>query len=116
MTWKKMIRSADIAQMEANHREQLPLKGTGREKDFTPVVRLHIPFTDVMWLLTELDEDVAFGLCQITTAELGSVWLPEMADIEIQGLRVIQDLEFKPTMTLGEYARRSRGNGWFISL
>jgi hypothetical protein len=112
-----MIRPADIAQMEANYREQLPLKATGREKDFMPPVRLHIPYTDMMWLLSELEPDgMAFGLCQISMAELGSVWLPELADIAVQGLRVIQDLEFVPKMTLGQYADRSRANHWMIVL
>jgi len=103
-------------QLVINHAKQMPLKGSAGEIDFEPVVRLHIPFTDMQWILTELDPEdgIAFGLCQIQMAELGSVWMPELAEIEVQGLRVIEDRAWTPKGTLRWYAERSRANGWMI--
>ena len=113
----KLIRPEDVQRLVMNRQEQEPVQGTSREHDFEPCVKLHIPGTDMLWLLTELDEDyVAFGLCQIQMAELGSVWLPELMDIDVHGLKVVQDTSFKPTMTLGAYARKARENGWMLIL
>lgn len=98
-----------------NAAKQAPLKGTRREKDFKPVVRLHLPFTYCVWLLTELEDDgMAFGYCQITDGELGSVWLPELMEVQSRGLRVVQDLDFKPVMTLSEYAALARRCGGLL--
>lgn len=69
----------------------------------------------MMWLLTECDgQGMAFGLCQISYAELGSVYLPELAGLDIEGVAVTEDLEFKATMTLSGYSRLARENGGFL--
>lgn len=110
-----LIRPEDIQRLVMNRQQQAPVQGTRKEIDFEPCVRLHIPGTDMLWLLTELDEDlIAFGLCQIHVAELGSVWLPELIDIDVQGLRVVQDTSFKPTRTLSAYAKMARSNGGLL--
>lgn len=116
--WKKLISAPALAQLIANHKEQQPLKGTRSEKDFKPVVRLHIHATDCMWLLTELEEEhqLAFGLCQIQMAELGHVWLPELADMDIHGLRVVEDTLFVPRLTLSGYATLARERGGILTL
>ena len=103
-----MIRPEDIATMLANHRRQKPVQGTTKEIDFKPVVRLYLPFSDCQWLLTEMeDEQIAFGLADLGLGfpEIGSVWFPEIEALEHpQGLRVLQDIDFRADRTLSEYA------------
>jgi hypothetical protein len=111
---RQLIRAEDIAKLEANWIEQQPVMGTENEIDFVPVVRLYLPFSTCLWILTEKDPNssIAFGLCQITEPELGSVDLDELCDVRHpQGLRVIQDLNFKPEITLSDYARLARRHG-----
>lgn len=111
------IRPEDLQRMVINRHEQAKVQGTPRERDFEPVVKLHIEGTDMLWLLTELDEDgICFGLCQIHCAELGSVSLDELMDIDIRGVRVVQDKAFKPTTTLRGYADMARKNGGILML
>lgn len=116
--WTKLISAPALAQLIANHKEQQPLKGTRGERDFKPVVRLQIHATDCMWLFTEFDEEheMAFGLCQIFTAELGYAWLPELADMDIHGLRVVEDTLFVPRLTLSGYATLARERGGILTL
>jgi hypothetical protein len=117
MDLTKLIRPEDIQRLMENRLEQQPVQGTRKERDFEPVVKLHIEGTVMLWLLSELDEDhVAFGLCQVHCAELGSVWLPELIDIDVQGLRVAQDTNFKPTTTLRGYSQMARQNGGLLLL
>ena len=115
--WMKLIRPTQLQQLIINHEEQLPLRGTSREKSYKPVVKLHIPDTMCVWLLTECDnEGMAFGLCQIQCAELGNVWLPEVADLDIQGLKVVEDTEFQARLTITQYANIARQNGGLLVL
>ncbi|WP_188064132.1 DUF2958 domain-containing protein [Sphingobium sp. KCTC 72723] len=73
------------------------------------------PHTYCLWLLSECDnEGMAFGLCQIHCAEIGSVWLPEVADLDIQGVTVIEDTRFLAKHTLSEYAALARRNGGLL--
>lgn len=115
MDWTKLIQERELQQLIINHEENLPLRGTQQERSLQPIVKLHIPFTYCVWLLSECDNDgIAFGLCQIQVAELRNVWLPEVADIDINGLEVVQDTDFNPTMTLTEYADKARSNGGLL--
>lgn len=41
----------------ANGRQQRPLRGTGGEIDFMPVVKLFTPDAGATWLLTEIDPE-----------------------------------------------------------
>lgn len=117
MEWTSLIRPHQLQQLIINHQTQQPLKGTRKERDFEPVVALHIPGTYCLWLLTEADDEgMAFGLCQIHVAELGSVWLPEVADLDINGVRVIEDTTFVAKHTLSEYAKLARRNGGLLLL
>lgn len=117
MEWIKLLRPETRIALLKNFKEQEPLKGTRREVDFQPVTRLYIEGTDMQWILTECDgEGMAFGLCQISYAELGNCWLPEMAELDIEGLKVVEDLAFEPTMTLSGYAQKARSNGGFLIL
>ena len=100
-------------------REQMLANGranAGREEteDFAPVVRLLCPWTDAVWLLTELDPedpDLAFGLCDLGMGfpELGRVRLSELESIEGPlGLRIQRDESFTPTRKLSTYAYFAR--------
>lgn len=113
----ELIRPEDLQRLVMNRQEQQPVQGTKNERDFEPVVLLTIPGTNILWLLTELDEDgIAFGLCQIQCAELGSVSVDELLDIEVAGWRVVQDTAFKPKTTLRGYADMARRNGGMLIL
>ena len=96
--WKQLIRPSDRKRLIEQARAQEPVKGTSKEIQHTWGVRLYLPATYCLWIITEIvDEDVgvAFGLGQIQCAELGDIYLPDIADIELYGLRVKQDLKFE---------------------
>ena len=117
MEWMKVIAQEAREQLEANWRENQPLKGTGREKDYQPFVKLFIPWASGTWLLTEKEPgaSLAFGLCDLGMGcpELGYVCLEELYDVTGPGgLRVEQDIHFKPSMTLAGYAKQSMRDGY----
>jgi hypothetical protein len=115
MEWTSLIRPTQLQQLIINHETQLPLKGTRKEISFQPVVKLHIPGTYCLWLLSECDNDgMAFGLCQIHVAELGSIWLPEVADLDFDGVHVVEDASFDAKHTLTEYAAIAKRNGGLL--
>ena len=115
-----LIRDADLERLIANGRAQEPVRGSSREIDHQPIVRLYLPFSNCCWLLTEVepdDHDIAFGLCDLGMGfpELGSVWLPELAELRVQGLRVLQDVDWRPNRTLNEYAKVARAHQQIVS-
>lgn len=114
--WHKMIGDEALAQLHANHREQLPLKGTRSERDFMPVCKLFLPWTSGTWLLTEMDDDgLAFGLADLGmgTPEIGYLSLDEVMAIRGPGgLRVEKDLHWKASKRLSEYATEARELGY----
>lgn len=119
MEWKSMIRDADLAQLEANWRAQEPVKGTGRELDHTPCVKLFDPMGAATWLLTELEpgSSLAFGLCDLGfgTPELGYLCLEDIASIQIRGCRRIeQDVHFTARLTISQYAEAARKAGCIL--
>lgn len=112
-----LIRPEDIIRMMENHQRQRPVQGTKQEIDFEPVVRLYLPFSNCSWLLSEMETpEVAFGLCDLDMGfpELGSVYLPELEELRVQGLRVLQDVDFKPRMTISRYADEARRKGGIV--
>ena len=116
MEWKALFTTAEIEQLTNNYKEQEPLKGTGKERDFQPVVKLFDPFGAATWLLTECDDDgLAFGLCDMGfgTPELGYVSMDEIASIKLaEGvLRIEKDIAFTATQTLSAYASEARKDG-----
>lgn len=98
-------------QMLANGRANVNREET---EDFAPVVRLYCPWSEAIWLLTELDPDdpdLAFGLCDLGMGfpELGRVRLSELAAIEgPQSLRIRRDESFTPSRRLSTYAYFAR--------
>jgi hypothetical protein len=88
------------------------------EKDPVPVVKLHLPGTDCIWLLTELDPDdplMAFGLsdlgmqcpemCPIDLCELMAFKLPLNITLE-------QDEAFIGLYPISVYAAAARACGF----
>lgn len=118
MDWhNKMLRTEDIAQLEANYREQLPLKDTKEERDFKPVVKLFNPVGAGTWLLTELEpgSSLAFGLCDLGMGcpEMGYVRLDELWTVRLPlGMKIERDIHFTARHTLSEYAREAQGLGY----
>ena len=105
-----------LQQLINNHVEQVPLKGTRRERDFPPVCKLFLPWTNSTWLLTELDPDdgLAFGLADLGMGqpELGYISLDEIYEVQgPAGLRVEQDIHFKASKALSQYATQARIDG-----
>lgn len=118
MHWKELLRDDDIAKLLSNWQEQLPLKGTGREKDYQPVAKLFNPIGTGTWLITECDEDgLAFGLADVGSPEMGYFDLQEIADLRLLGGAVYmeQDLHFTADKTLSEYASEARQTGHIIA-
>lgn len=102
-------------------REQLLANGraraAGQAIDPLPVVRLFTPDAHATWLLASLDpvdEDTAYGLCDVGIGlpALGTVKLSELASIVGPLKRpVMRDLYFRTTRTLSEYTRLAHLNG-----
>ncbi|AMY00711.1 DUF2958 domain-containing protein [Mesorhizobium ciceri] len=101
----------------ANGRQQQPLRGTEREIDFVPVVKLFTPDAGATWLLTEIDPDdpdLAFGLCDLGLGcpEIGSLSLSELTAVRGRlGLPVERDLHFRPDKSLSAYASEAQRLG-----
>lgn len=108
-----LITVTERAQMLENGRAW----AVGQAVDPLPVVRLFTPDAHATWLLASLDpvdEDTAYGLCDlgIGLPELGTVKLSELAAIVGPLKRpVMRDLYFRATRTLSEYTQLAQLNG-----
>ncbi|KKI22706.1 DUF2958 domain-containing protein [Sphingomonas sp. Ag1] len=113
MEWIAMLGAEVAQQLVANGKEQAPLKGTRRERDFEPVCKIFLPWTGGTWLLTELDDEgLAFGLADIGYPELGYISLDEIWEVVGPGgLRVERDIHFRATKTRSHYATEARATG-----
>lgn len=114
MDWKNMLRTADVLKLVENWKEQQPLKGTSKERDFVPVAKLFNPAGTGTWLVTEANEDgLAFGLSDLGYPELGYFDLNELAEIRLFGghVRIEQDLHFEADKPLSKYAEEARFHG-----
>lgn len=113
MEWTKHIRPHDLQQLIINWEEQMPLKGTSGERDYTPVIKLFNPMGAGTWLITECDNDgLAFGLSDLGYPELGYISLEEVFSVRLPGgLTIEQDIHFTAKHTLSEYAALAREKG-----
>jgi hypothetical protein len=107
-----LFTQAQLEQLLENGRRQDEVRGTDREIDFKPVVKLFTPDGGATWLLTELDTDgdTAFGLCDLGIGfpELGSVSLAELRTVRGKlGLPVERDRFFTATKPLSAYAEEA---------
>jgi len=95
-------------------KKQLEKNATNTEQDHKPVLKLFNPVGAATWLLTELKDGIAFGLCDLGqgTPEIGYVSINELSHYQAAfGLKIERDLHFKATKTLSEYATDARNQG-----
>jgi hypothetical protein len=112
--WRTIFHKETLEQLLANAKEQAPLKGTRRERDFEPVCKLFNPTGGGTWLITECDEDgLAFGLADMGYPELGYVSMDELAEFKgLADLGIEEDRHWKATKTLSQYAEEARRLGY----
>lgn len=113
MDYTKFIRAEDVKQLETNWTEQLPRKGTSKEIDYKPVVKVFNPLGSATILVTEKEpgSGLSFGLVDLGfgTPELGYLDLEEILSVELPGgFRMEQDTLFTATQTIGQYASEAR--------
>jgi hypothetical protein len=89
--------------------------------DPAPVVKLYLPGSDVVWLISELDPDsptIAYGLADLGVGfpELGFVDLQEIHEVSAKrGVFITQDRDFRPAKSVGQYARDARRAGRIVT-
>lgn len=118
MEWTDRIRPTDLQQLIINWETQQEVKGTSKELDFMPPVKLFAPAGAMTWLIAECDDKgLAFGLADLgfETPEIGYISLSEIFSVRIGHLFIEQDLYFKPTKTLTQYADEARQKGRLIA-
>ena len=106
----KLLTKANRQQLEANARKT-EIEG---EDDHRPVVKLFDPCGAATWLLTEIEGDIAFGLCDLGmgSPELGSVSISELEAITGPlGIGIERDKWFEAEMTISQYAEAARASG-----
>lgn len=84
-------------------------------QDHPPVVKLVLPGTDCVWLLSEIDpdnKDIAFGLCDLGMGfpELGYVSLNELREVTtpVLGFAVQRAAFFEAKYPMSVYADAAR--------
>lgn len=85
------------------------------DQDHPPVVKLIGPFTECVWLLSEImphEPDIAFGLCDLGMGfpELGYVSLSELASINVLDLTVQRDEKFVAEFPMSVYSEAARNS------
>lgn len=110
----KLLTQAQYDQLLENGRRQSPLKGSERELDFVPVVKLFNAYGAGTWLLTELDPDepdIAWALADLGMgcAEFGTISLSELASLRHPfGFNLIErDRHWQATAPISAYIRAS---------
>lgn len=103
--------------LRANGRMALACQEKDEHFDPLPVVKLFTPDAGATWLLTEVDPDepdIAFGLADLGMGfpEMGRVSLMELSEVRgMMKLPIEQDLHFRATQRLSEYAKEARMAG-----
>ena len=115
----KLITDSLTEQLLANGRAQRAAMDKGDDAlDFKPVVKLFTPDAQCTWLLSELDDGLLFGLCDLGLGcpELGYVSLAEIATVRGKlGLPVERDLHFEADRSISAYADDARTQGRIIT-
>jgi hypothetical protein len=115
----KLITDSLTEQLLANGRAQRAAMDKGEDAlNFKPVVKLFTPDAQCTWLLTELDNGLLFGLCDLGLGcpELGYVSLIELQSVRGKlGLPIERDLHFTAIKTISAYADDARAQGRIIA-
>lgn len=110
----KLITKEIRTKLEANA-QKTEISGND---DHRPVVKLFNPAGAATWLLTEIEGDIAFGLCDLGmgSPELGSVSITELEAVKGPlGLGIERDQYFTASNTISEYAAASRAAGYITA-
>lgn len=117
----KFLTPHQHAQLIANGKAQAPVKGTGREIDFLPVVRLFNPYGAGTWLLTEIDADdpdIAWGLADLNCgcAEFGAISLSELSALRhpVGFFLIERDQHWSPRAPISAYIKASVAAGRIV--
>ncbi len=106
-----------IDRLLAQGRAAAACQEKGEDFDPLPVVKLFTPDAGATWLLTEIDPDaptIALGLADLGMGfpEVGLIALDELREVrEMLTLPIEQDLHFRATQRLSDYAREARMAG-----
>ena len=117
---KLHITQAEWEQLYKNGLIQAKVKGTSKELDPFPVVKLFHPAGSGTWLLSEIEPDepdIAWGLCDLGMgfAEFGTVSMQELAELKgFAGLRIERDRFFKAKAPISRYIEAARTAGQIV--
>jgi len=109
----KLITKEIRTKLEANA-WKTEIKG---KDDHRPVVKLFNPAGAATWLLTEIEGDIAFGLCDLGmgSPELGSVSITELESYKSLGIGIERDIYFEADKTISQYAEAARASGSIVA-
>ena len=115
---KLHITQAEWEQLYKNGLVQAKVKGTAKELDPIPVVKLFYPAGSGTWLLSEVEPeepDVAWGLADLGFPKFGTVSLQELAEFKgFAGLRIERDRFFKARAPISRYIEAARSAGQIV--
>ena len=115
---KLKITKAQWEQLYKNGLTQSKVKGTSKELDPFPVIKLFYPAGSGTWLLTEIEPDnldVAWGLCDLGFPEFGTVSLQELADfVGRAGLGIERDKFFEGKAPISRYIDAASDAGHIV--
>ena len=88
-------------------------KPENSDQNHAPIVKLFLPFTKCVWLLSEItheDEGIAFGLCDLGLGypESGSVSLYELKYLDDYPFPVMSDVSFHGNYPMSVYCDAAR--------
>ena len=115
---KLHITQAEWEQLYKNGLIQAKVKGTSKELDPVPVVKLFYPASSATWLLSEVEPeepDIAWALADLGFPEFGTVSLQELAEFKgFAGLRIERDRFFKAKAPISRYIDAARSAGQIV--
>ena len=98
--------------LTGTQRDRLLANGRQRDQDHIPVVKFFNPLGEGVWLATELDGDIMFGLADLGSTELGSWSLGEMQSVRLPfGMGIERDLLFTGDFPISVWAEAARETG-----
>ena len=98
--------------LTGTQRDRLLANGRQRDQDHIPVVKFFNPLGEGVWLATELDGDIMFGLADIGYPELGSWSLEELRGVRLPfGMGIERDLLFTGDFPISVWAEAARETG-----
>lgn len=99
----------------------------GNTDDFRPVVKFFFPLSGATWLISEISDEgedmdgnhdyIMFGLCDLGfgSPEMGSVSWNEIRSINMKGVGIERDKDFKATKSLTDYWKEAREAGRIVA-